>query len=216
MFSQRKTSRSTIQPPSIVSVIKDPAGRTIPLQPSWCIVSRVEVGRWMGTKAATCSPSILREGDFVDIGISFDIFVLPLRCKQHTHPKKCVIWTHLNIDHILQLCTTDDASEVSCPHLHYYLPANSHKVCPSTCSPTNWNSRAFHCIWQNISHLCMKLLHHKHLPFCLWFSVYHYSFVLLPLTCTKPVWCMDHEYLYTLDPRFEISPLSRGPNHSIM
>ena len=106
-------TKSTQHQPSVVTVIDDPAGRTAPLLSSWRIVNRVEVRRWIGNKAVACSLAVMREGDFVDVGISFDIFVLPLHRRSFESDAKRMIRAHLKIEHVLQLCPTHTAAEVS-------------------------------------------------------------------------------------------------------
>lgn len=67
--------------PSVMTVVEDPACCMMSLLTDWRIIDQLEVGRWTGNKAIAYSAAVLREGDFVDVGISFDIFVLPHRRK---------------------------------------------------------------------------------------------------------------------------------------
>ena len=113
---------SSINRPSVVTVLEDPAGRTVPLLSSWRVLDRLEIGRWAENKAIACSSAVLREGDFVDVGISFDIFVLPLRRRAYHSNAKHLVRAHLNIEHVLQLCPVEAASEVS-QCLHHMLQA---------------------------------------------------------------------------------------------
>ena len=109
---------NTINQASVVTVLDDPTGHMTPPLSSWCVVDRLQIERWTGNKAIACSSAMLRDGDFVDIRISFDIFVLPL-CQQTSHSAaKHFIHAHLNIEHVLQLCPAEAAAEVSQHHCH--------------------------------------------------------------------------------------------------
>ena len=113
-FDPSKMPCAGIQHSSVVTVIEDPAGRTCPLLPCWRIIDRLEVGHWVENKAVACSSTVLHEGDFVDVGISFDIFILPLCLRVHGYEPhgKQLVRAHMKVEHVLQLCPTDQASEV--------------------------------------------------------------------------------------------------------
>lgn len=109
---------NTINQASVITVLDDPASRTTPLLSSWRVVDRFQIGQWTGNKAITCSSAVLRDGDFVNVRISFDIFVLPLRRWTSHLAAKHFIRTHLNIEHVLQLCPAEAAAEASWHHHH--------------------------------------------------------------------------------------------------
>ncbi|KAF8550784.1 hypothetical protein OG21DRAFT_1487490 [Imleria badia] len=104
------------QQPSVVSVVEDQAGHANLLSNKWRIIDRIQVGRWNGNKAVAYSPTVLHEGDFIDVGVSFDIFVLPHRHKSTVEQDRHTVCAHLNIEHVLQLCVTEDASELTDVH----------------------------------------------------------------------------------------------------
>lgn len=74
----------------------------------WRVTQKLETGQREGSGTnSICSPFLFSQGDFVDIGVAFDIATTRQpsgRLRNHVH---------LSIVHVLQLCASKSPAQVS-------------------------------------------------------------------------------------------------------
>ncbi|KIJ58466.1 hypothetical protein HYDPIDRAFT_102598, partial [Hydnomerulius pinastri MD-312] len=78
---------------SVLDAVDDPSRSAAALKPSWQVTEKLQVGRVIGEVTFACPPSVLSPGDFVDVGVTFDISVK----RNASHEK--VVRSHLCIEH---------------------------------------------------------------------------------------------------------------------
>ncbi|KAH7905658.1 hypothetical protein BJ138DRAFT_1118278 [Hygrophoropsis aurantiaca] len=94
--------RQRKDPATVLPVSEDPNQFYPAISQHWALADRIQIGRRMenGGKAA-CSPLTLSPGDFVDVGITFEIV------KQKQRDGTWGFRVHLGFSHVLQLASSD-------------------------------------------------------------------------------------------------------------
>ena len=104
-------------PASVLMPADDPEDRCAILDGQWLIAEKLQIGRLLDNgDTVQCSPLALSEGDFVDVGLSFDIAL----AKAPNGQRKVRVF--LCLEHVLQLLPYRRVSEVrneyyACPYL---------------------------------------------------------------------------------------------------
>ncbi|KAH7907429.1 hypothetical protein BJ138DRAFT_1014509, partial [Hygrophoropsis aurantiaca] len=103
-----RCQRKSDDPVTALSIADDPNQCYPTIAPDWCLADRLQIGRRLenGNRAA-CSHMILMPGDFIDVGLTFDV----VRQKQKDGSTSFKI--HLGFSHVLQLASAEVLSKVS-------------------------------------------------------------------------------------------------------
>jgi hypothetical protein len=85
----------------------DPEDRCAVLDGQWSVTEKLQIGRLLDNgDSVQCSPLALSEGDFVDVGLSFDVAF----AKAPNGQRKVRVF--LCLEHVLQLLPCNRVSEV--------------------------------------------------------------------------------------------------------
>jgi hypothetical protein len=94
--------------PSVLSEGDDPHGWISAIADKWRVVEQLQIGRRLVEgQAVSCSPYALSRGDFVDVGMGFDI------CTSRTPTGRMRNNVNLSMVHVLQLLPACMISKVS-------------------------------------------------------------------------------------------------------
>lgn len=106
MLTHHQVQSGDNHPRSVLKTVDDPASKAQRIASSWIVTNMLPIGQKTAEgPERECNQILLSEGDFVDVGVSFDIVM-----------KKHRVAVHLVVEYVSQLIRAKDVAKVRTLH----------------------------------------------------------------------------------------------------